>query len=148
MEIRIAKNIEFKEISNLNSIFVKENCCNNIMADDEEYYFNKKIFVAVENNMIVGYVYGDFYQETKARSYAKINDKYLELEELYVLPEYRNLGVGQKLFKKIEKYAKQNGAKTLRLNAVSKNYKSLLNFYIDILGMEYISAYLIKKIDC
>ena len=118
------------------------------MADDEEYYFNKKIFVAVENNMIVGYVYGDFYQETKARSYAKINDKYFELEELYVLPEYRNLGVGQKLFKKIEKYAKQNGAKTLRLNAVSKNYKSLLNFYIDILGMEYISAYLIKKIDC
>ncbi len=66
---------------------------------------------------------------------------------MYVLPKFRNLGVGQKLFKQIEKYAQLNGAKTLRLNAVSKNYKSLLNFYIDILGMEFISAYLIKKLD-
>lgn len=42
---------------------------------------------------------------------------------------------------------KKIGAKTLRLNAVSKNYKSLLNFYIDISGMDFISAYLIKKLD-
>ncbi len=147
MKIRFAKKFELKDIVNLNSIFVKENCCNNILADGEEYYANKKIFVAVEDNKIVGYGYGDFAKETNTRSFAKANDKFFELEEMYVLPEFRNLGVGQKLFKKIEMYAKQNGAKTLRLNAVSKNYKSLLNFYIEILGMEFISAYLIKNLD-
>ena len=146
MKIKFAKNNELKEICKLNSIFVKENCCNNILEDSEGFYSSKKIFIAVENNKIVGYAYGDFAKETNTRSYAKANDKFFELEEMYVLPEYRNLGVGQKLFIKIEKHAKQNGAKTLRLNAVSKNYKSLLNFYIDILGMESISAYLIKKL--
>ena len=147
MKVRFAKKTELKDISNLNSIFVKENCCNNIVADSEEYYANKKILVADLNGKIVGYAYGDFSKETSTRSYAKANDKLFELEEMYVLPEFRNLGVGQKLFKHIEMYAKHNGAKTLRLNAVSKNYKSLLNFYIDILGMEFISAYLIKKLD-
>ena len=147
MEIRIAKSDELKEICNLNLIFVKENCCNNIMADSEEYYANKKIFVAIEKGRIIGYAYGDFLKETNLRSYAAPNEQYFELEEMYVLPEFRNKKIGQKLFKELERYARKNGAKTLRLNAVSKNYKSLLNFYIDVLGMEFISAFLIKKLD-
>ncbi len=77
MKVRFAKKTELKDISNLNSIFVKENCCNNIVADSEEYYANKKILVAVGDNKIIGYAYGDFSKETSTRSYAKANDKFL-----------------------------------------------------------------------
>ena len=146
MEIRFAKREEMKEISRLTEVFAKENCCNNIIADNEDYLIEKKILIALEGEQIIGYVYGSFEEEKTLRSYAKPHDKYFELEEIYVLPQYRNNHVGQTLFCEIEKYATNEGAKTLRLNAVSKNYKSLLRFYIEILGMDFISAYLVKDL--
>lgn len=146
MEIRLAKREEIKEISRLTKVFATENCCNNIIADDENYLVDKDIFVAIEDKDIIGYAYGSFAQEDKIRSYAKPKDKFFELEEIYILPQYRNNKVGQSLFCQIEDFATKKGAKTLRLNAVSKNYKSLLKFYIDILGMDFISAYLVKDL--
>ncbi len=146
MEVRIAKRGELKEIARLSEVFASEGCCNNIYADDEEYFICKNTFVALENDEIIGYAYGIFGEEVYKRSYAMPKDVYFELEEMYVLPQYRNKNVGQKLFCEVENFAIKNGAKTLRLNAVSKNYKSLLNFYIDKLNMQFISAFLVKKL--
>ena len=145
-EICFAKQSQLKEIVKLNHFFVKENCCNGVVADDLEYFSTKQIVIAILNGKIVGYAYGCFEIETKNRAYASVGDKIFYLDEMYVLPKFRKLKLGKKLFNFLQEYARQNGCQLITLNAVSKNYKSLLKFYIENLNMEFWSAFLIKKL--
>ena len=63
-----------------------------------------------------------------------------------MVKDYREQKIGRMMYAFIEGYARVYGAKTIRLNAVSKDYEKLLNFYIKILKMDFISAYLVKRI--
>ena len=146
LKIRFAKTEECKSLAVLSEKFAKENCCNNILADNESYYFDKEVAVAVVDGKIVGYCYGEIKKEAQKTSYSNVVDKYYNLEEIYVLPKFRSAGFGGELFKFIESYAKALGCKTLRLNAVNKDYNKMLNFYINKLGMKFISAYLVKTL--
>ncbi len=146
VEIMLATKPESAEIEKLSQKFADEKCCNNIIADTKEFFAERNVFVAICKNQIVGYCYGDIGEEKNKRSFAEAGDKYYELEEIYVLPEFRSNKIGKKLYDVCEAYALKEGCKTIRLNAVSKNYQQLLKFYIDDLGMDFISAFLVKKI--
>lgn len=146
VEVRFNKEFEVENIAKLSEQFSKENSCNGIIADSAQYFKNKKVVVAIKENQIIGYCHGEIEIEEKNRSFAAKGDKYFDLEEVYVLPEYRKLGIGQELFNFIENFAKENNCKTIRLNAVSKDYKKLLSLYIDKLNMTFWSAFLIKEI--
>ena len=146
MEIKFLDCDYIGKVALLSKQFESEGCCNKIVAADEDFLRNKKLVGCIVDNELVAYCYGEVVKECKKRSYADVGDLFFELEEIYVLPKFRDLKIGQKLFKFVESYAKGLCCKTIRLNAVSKDYKRLLNFYIDILGMEFISSYLIKNI--
>ena len=146
MEIRFARKKEFKTVSKLSQMFASENCCNGIVADLENYYLDKIVAVAIEDYQIIGYAHGNFETVKRNKSYVNKDDKIFYLEEMYVTPSKRNLQIGEKLFKFLENYAKEQGALVIELNAVSKNYLKLLNFYINKLNMSFLSAYLYKKI--
>lgn len=144
--IRFALKSECDILENLSKQFASENCCNGVVADNKEYFFDKKVAVCVLNNNVVGYAYGSLETEQKQKSYALVGDKYFYLDEIYVLPQYRCFGLGKKLYKFLEEYAKSCQAKTIRVNAVSKDYFKLLNFYVTELGMDFWSAFLVKNI--
>lgn len=145
-QIRFCNEKEIEKLVYLSEAFEQEDCCNGIIADSYEYFVNKKVAVCLVNNEIIGYCYGSIDKEDKLRSYSNVGDMIYYLDEMYVSPRYRNCGVGKKLFEFVEKYAKENNCKTIRLNAVSKDYKRLLTFYIDELGMSFWSAFLVKNI--
>lgn len=144
--IRFAERNELKYVAELSQMFADENCCNGIVADNEEYFVDKNVAVAVDNNQIVGFAYGTFEFAQRNRSYIKKDEKIFYVETVYVIPEKRNLKYGEKLFCFLEQYAKEQGASVLELNAVSKDYLSILKFYIEQLGMNFFSAYLYKRI--
>jgi len=147
IKIRFNYKEEAMIIADLSKRFAEENSCNGVVAENQDFFENLKVVVAVAEGEIIGYCYGNIEKEERNRSFAKRNDLFFYLEEIYVIPEYRKDGVGQKLFNFIENYAKKEGCKTLRLSAVSKDYKRLLSFYIDKLNMTFWSAYLIKNIE-
>lgn len=146
MEIRFLKNEELCEVEALSKQFSEEGICSKIIPDNVEYYSIKKVVGAFVDGRLVGYCFGCFDSETKTRSYASEGDTYFELEEIYVAKDYREQKIGRMMYAFIEGYARVYGAKTIRLNAVSKDYEKLLNFYIKILKMDFISAYLVKQI--
>ena len=146
MEITFEHKENFRKETELNQKFTDENCCNGIVADSEDYYLDKIVAVAVDDGQIVGYAHGQFEKASKNKSYVNKNDKIFYLEEMYVIPSKRNLHLGEKLFNFLESYAKKQGALVIELNAVSKDYLKLLNFYIKKLNMAFLSAYLYKKI--
>ena len=71
--------------------------------------------------------------------------KSFEIEELYVKPMYRSRGIGGKLFRYVEKEV-SGGVDVILLSTATKNYRSILHFYIDELGMEFWNARLFKKV--
>lgn len=48
------------------------------------------------------------------------------VDEIYVLPSFRNKGVGKKLFKLMENYVKES-CNYIKLIVPTKNYKSMDN---------------------
>ena len=71
---------------------------------------------------------------------------YFEIEELYVVPSHRSEGIGRSLFHFAEQAVKTTGIEFIMLSTATKNYKSILHFYIDELGMDFWSARLFKKL--
>ena len=146
MEIIFANKTDLSCVASLSKQFESEGCCNGIVADDEKYFENKIVAICKISSEIVGYVCGEIFVQQKNVSYSKQGDKYFELDEIYIVPTHRNKGYGKQMFSFVENFAKQNNCQSLRLNAVSKNYQSLLKFYIEYMQMNFQSAYLVKEL--
>lgn len=146
LKIKFAENSELEAIAKLSEKFEREKCCNGIVADDKDYFSDKKVAIAKVDDTVVGYCYGKFEIKEKSTSKFKKGDKSFYIEELYIDRPFRNNEIGRTLYRFMENYAKENGCDLIETTAVSKNYKSLLSFYIDQLDMEFWSAEIIKKL--
>ncbi len=104
-----------------------------------------RIFVVQENDHIVGYLFGHVEEAKNANSIMKDGTAYFEIEELYILPQYRCMGLGKLLFQHVEKIV-SNEVKYIMLSTATKNWKAILHFYIEELGMEFWSARLYKRV--
>lgn len=144
--IKIATAKDLQQVLELNHLFAEEQICNGIAPDTLEDLADQIVFVAEKNHKIVAYLYGNIQPSNNKILHCQKGDKTFFLEELYVLPEYRNGGLGKQLANFAIKFAKQQGCTNIQVDAVSKNYKSLMKFYIENLGFDFWSAWLVKKI--
>lgn len=117
------------------------------------YYQNERgdiegnrIFLVERDEKILGYLFGHCENAKRASSIMADGTPYFEIEELYVVPDCRSKGVGGALFRFVEQSVKAEGIGFLMLSTATKNYKRILHFYIDELGMDFWSARLFKKL--
>lgn len=101
-------------------------------------------YIALDGNEIVGYIFGHYYNNEKIVADIAIGDKCFDVDEIYIKKEYRNKGIGKELFLRLEAEVKQE-AKWLTLPTSSKDYKKVLHFYDEVVGMTFHSAFLFKK---
>lgn len=146
MEIKeiIPSEDEIKEIIELSRLWVQEDISHGIVEDTKEDITNKRVFVVKEDNKIIACA---LCHEEKAKiknisSVIDDNEDIFEIDSIYVLKEYRNKGIGKKLFKYIEDNIE---IKNIVLATSTKDYKKILHFYIDELDMLFHSALLYKK---
>lgn len=84
---------------------------------------NEVVFIAEANNKIVGYLAGSINVE---QSY---NTRTLaELDNMYILEEYRKYGIGSKLVNELKTYCRSLGIQELKVTASYKNINAI-NFY-------------------
>ncbi|OGK29896.1 hypothetical protein A3G67_00020 [Candidatus Roizmanbacteria bacterium RIFCSPLOWO2_12_FULL_40_12] len=85
---------------------------------------NERVFccIAEDGGKAVGYIAC----VPKEMSYKK--SKYLEVENMGVIPEYRSKGIGAMLMENAKKWAKENGYQKLFVNSYFKNQKAI-DFY-------------------
>ena len=144
--VRKSRKTDLPKIALLSKEFEQEFCCNGVVCDDEKFFQDKSVFVAEENNEIIGYGYGVFEIKKHSSPFYNVEEKCFYIEEMYVSKNFRNNGVGGKLFAELEKYAKENKADFIELSATSKDYKKLLSFYIEKLNLTFWSAQLYKRL--
>ena len=132
-----------KQLIELSYIWEKEDITfglrHNERSDLEEI-----CYIAVDNGKIIGYTFGHYYYNEEYLTYGNVGDKFFSISELYVLPDYRNQGIGRKLFQLIEKEAKEN-AVCITLSTATKDYRRVLKFYNEAAGMSVHSSFLFKK---
>ena len=93
----------------------------------------------------MGYLFGQVTRAKRTSTVMEENTPYFEVEELYIVPGWRSRGVGGALFRYAESQVKQD-AEYILLSTATKNWRAILHFYIDEMGMDFWSARLFKKI--
>ncbi len=124
----------------------KENSSYGYRKNDPSDIEGNRIFLAEQDGEVLGYLFGHMAKSERASSIMADGTSYFEIEELYVVPEHRVEGIGRALFRFAEQKAQEAGIGYIMLGTATKNYKSILHFYIEELGMNFWSARLFKKI--
>ena len=129
----------------LSEAWEAENSCYGYRKNEAADIINNRIFLARDGREIVGYLFGHRETSERAASIMPDGTVFFEVEELYVKPERRNSGVGSRLFEYAEN-ALRGEAEFLMLSTAAKNWRAILRFYVDELGMEFWSARLFKRL--
>lgn len=132
-----------KQLIDLSQKWKNEGCTYGLETNTRED-LQEPLVVAVDSEKIVGYVFGHFYTVDSKTSYIDIGETCFSVDEFYVLPEYRSMGTGKKLFQMMEEHVKAQCA-YITLSTSTKNYKAILKLYIEQLGMNFHDAFLIKR---
>ena len=134
-----------RQLIKLSQLWVEEGCSNGMVVNEPDD-LQASVAVALDGERIVGYCFGHSYIQEQRKSYMEAGTTCFSVDELYVLPQYRGTGIGRELFRMVEREAKKTCA-FLTLATSTKNYKAILKLYIEELGMDFHSAFLIKNLE-
>jgi ribosomal protein S18 acetylase RimI-like enzyme len=96
------------------------------MADLER--FQAYFLVAESEGRIVGYINGSV-RLSQGLAVIPEQEPYLEIENIYVKPEFRNRHIGGNLIERLLEIAEQIGIQRFLVSTVSKEMDKTLNFY-------------------
>ena len=133
------------QLIELSRMWADEGCCWGIVENSVDD-LHEPLFVALDGEKIIGYLFGHYYEQEHRTSYIDAGKRCFCLDELYVMPEYRGMGIGTALYRMLEDHVKGN-CSCVTLSTPAKDYRSILKLYLEELGMEFISAFLIKKME-
>jgi ribosomal protein S18 acetylase RimI-like enzyme len=93
-----------------------------------EKAINPYFLVAETGGEMIGFISGDV-SAGDGSAVVPPGEKYLEIENLYVAPEFRKQGVGGRLVDEALTKARRNGAAYATLYSASKDARGILRFY-------------------
>lgn len=134
-----------EELIELSRLWEQENSTWGYRTNGPEDLEGRRVFVAREDGRIIGYLFGKMAQSKDAQSIMPEGTGYFFVEELFVRPERRSQGVGGALFRFAEDTLRGE-TEYIRLGTATKNWKEILHFYLEEMGMTFWSAGLFKKI--
>ncbi len=134
-----------EQMIRLSEDWAAENSCYGYRPNDRTDIEGRRIFFAEDGGKVAGYLFGRVYPSEQMKSIMPEGTPYFEVEELYVIPEKRSRGIGAELFRYTENAVKSD-AEYMVLSTATKNWKAILHFYLEELGMTFWSARLFKKI--
>ena len=143
--IHEAKQSDIKRLLELSLMWEKEDSCYGYRANMEDDLRDRYIQAAYDDELIA-YIFGKEEIQDKQTSVIDKNMHYFEIEEIYVHPSYRSRGIGKQLMESLEKELKKKGLEMMMLSTATKNWKAIMHFYIDEVGMNFWSARLYKRL--
>ena len=137
------------QLINLSHIWAEEDITNGLIPNTRED-LKEPCYVALDDDTIVGYIFGHFYNKEKKVSIPQgeipIGERCFDIDELYVLKQYRNQGIGKNLYLLLEKEVKDE-VKFITLGTSTRDYRKIFHFYIEEVDMSFHSAFIYKKLD-
>jgi|WetSurMetagenome_2_1015567.scaffolds.fasta_scaffold640634_2 GNAT superfamily N-acetyltransferase len=131
MKIRHAEKKDVSAIVILGNRFLKEIPTYGLKIRTEEELRKldqQFIWVVEEKDKLVGYAIC-VTKKYEGQNIFTEDDKILELDEIYLMPEFRGNGIGSKLLEIIIEYAKMEGYKKFFVYSSVKDLIPIINFY-------------------
>ena len=135
-----------RQLIRMSEAWESEKSCHGYRKNEKADIDGNRIFLARMGETIVGYLFGHAEKSERATSIMPDGTRVFEIEEIYVRPEYRGKGIGSRLFGHAEK-AVSDEADYIMLSTATKNWRAILHFYIEELGMSFWSARLYKPVE-
>lgn len=135
-----------RDILALSEAWERENSCYGYRKNEKGDIEGRRIFTAEREGKTVGYLFGRKEYLKNTSSVAPDGTEYFEIEEIYVVAEYRSMGIGRALYEFLEERLKEEGTDYIFLSTATKDWRKIFHFYIEELGMEFWSARLFKKL--
>ena len=129
--IRLAEVRDVNEVTRLQAEWAEENITYGQTPASAQEIAGKLgpfFYVALSDSRISGFVYGT---ERVSEGLAVIpkGERYLEIDELYVRPEFRNRGLGGTLMEALVRAARDRGIERFKAYSASKEFDRILAFY-------------------
>lgn len=123
-----------KTVANLQQMWEAEAITFGFCADDEEEilsYDKEYFYIALDGEMVIGYASAE--EKTNSNdNYMNVfsmNEAYVQVNDLYISPDYRSKNIGAELLKTIEEKAEKNGIKHIFLSSATMDSSSVRRFY-------------------
>jgi GNAT superfamily N-acetyltransferase len=95
---------------------------------DIEGRMGEYFLVAFHDQEIVGYIFGAVHV-SEGLAVIPAEEKYLEIDEVYIQPEHRRSGIGHQLVDSILAEAKSNGVSKAIVYSATKQWQDMVRFY-------------------
>jgi len=131
INVRKAKEVDLRKVVELSERWVAECITYGLGANTEELlqsYIGDYFWVAEVGSDIVGYITGKIHVSDGLAVIAK-GERYLEVDEVYVHPQYRNGNIGHLLVDKLLQTAEDNGVTRSIVYSASKQWQKIVGFY-------------------
>ena len=128
----------------LSALWVAEDCSNGMVANGPED-LKEPLWIALDGETVIGYAFGHYYTAEKRSSYILPGSRCFDLDELYVLPERRSEGIGKALYEALREEVRRE-AEYVTLATSTKDWRRILHFYTEEVGMDFHSAFLIQRV--
>lgn len=125
--------------------WAEENSCRGYYTNTRKDLEGNRIFFAWEVEKPAGYLLGHMVQAERSSTVMAEKTPYFEVEEIYVEPAMRSKGIGAALFRFAEN-AVRHEADYVLLSTATRNWRKILHFYIEELGMDFWNARLFKRL--
>lgn len=125
----------------------RENITWGLRANYADSFAGMRVFGAYDGGELMGYLTATpFLTDCPYAMAPDVGTPCWEIEELYVSPAQRSRGIGRALYEYAELASKRDGAEYIFLSTSTRDFRRILHFYIDELGMEFWTARLFKKL--
>lgn len=128
------ENCYAKAVTNLQKQWETEAITHGFVADTEDEILNyakEYFYVALDGETIVGYVIGEAKTNNKDNymNVFPMNERYLQVNDLYISSAYRSKSIGAELLTMIEEKAKINDIEHIFLSSATVDAEAIRRFY-------------------
>lgn len=129
--IRQAEEADAEAVSRLQRRWFEEGSVYGFVPESEEQVrasFSPYFFVAEVSDQVIGFISGSV-SVSDGTAVIPGGESYLEIDNLYIAPEFRRRGVGSRLTTQLLTQARQRGVAYAVLYSASKDIHGVLRFY-------------------
>lgn len=129
--VRRATEEDLSKVVRLSELWASENITHGLTPNslnDLKPELGDYFFVANNDSETIGYIYGTVHIN-EGTAVISQGEKYLEIDEVYVHPDYRDDGIGHELVEQLLDEAERQGIKRSVVYSATKQWQKIVGFY-------------------